>query len=483
MGIATRTASPTIIFCCEVALHRREIRNIIKNSGILDKYPGIKTGHMPRAPDFDRLVPLAPRADNWTTARISIKRSLDAPGCQLVVEWSRIDMEWSTKATVGGVIRVRNKYFYTTAAHTFQPDITASSTTGNFGTDIFEASDEDCCSFDGDSESEVDSEEIAGSSCQFTEPLGSYDDKLETLIKGKTIWDNPADQSREQLIQDNPTAPDRPPRLDSEAVALVYDFEFDHPGEVFVATLERPETGLDYALIEVEDPRHCTENTTTGVSDPQSRIVIKSLARELSDDAAVIAVTPHGRIPGNLSATPSYVRTPDGKKFHEMFTVIVDAKLETGDCGSWVINAETGNLYGHIVAGCLTSGATFITPFTDVFEDIERHIGFAPEFPVSVNDPIHTSSETRQPRDQRGGNPINIREYPSSKQLQGITASDKSWTVDSWIKKLREQFEQRLKQKRQHHQLTPLESSSTLPWEYKLTEISPTANFIVRTSN
>ncbi|RYP04377.1 hypothetical protein DL764_004471 [Monosporascus ibericus] len=263
MGIAAQTATPTIIFCCEVVLHRREIRNIIKNSGILDKYPGIKTGHMPRAPDFDQLVLLALRADNWTTARISIKPSPDAPGSQLVVGWSRNDMEGSTMATVGGVIRVRNKYFYTTVAHTFQHNITASSTTGNFDTDTFEPSDEDYCSFDGDSESEVDDEQSTGSSCKFTEPLGSYDDKLETWIKGKTIWDNPADQTQKQLIQDNPTAPDRAPRLDSDAVALVYDFEFDHPGEVFLAKLERPETGLDYALIEVQDPRHSSEAETT----------------------------------------------------------------------------------------------------------------------------------------------------------------------------------------------------------------------------
>ncbi|RYP60046.1 hypothetical protein DL769_008303 [Monosporascus sp. CRB-8-3] len=254
MGIAPQTATPTIIFCCEVALHRREVRNIIKNSGILDRYPGIKTGHMPRAPDFDLLVPLALSADNRTTAKISIKPSLDAPGSQLVIEWSRNDMEWSTKATVGGVIRVRNKYFYTTAAHTFQHDITASSTTGDFDTNIFESSDEECCSFDGDSESEVDDEESAGSSCEFTEPLGSYDDKLGTLIKGKPIWDNPADHKQKQLIQDSSTAPDRASLLDSDAVALGYDFEFDHPREVFLSTLERPETGLDYALIEIPNP-------------------------------------------------------------------------------------------------------------------------------------------------------------------------------------------------------------------------------------
>ncbi|RYP13211.1 hypothetical protein DL767_010849 [Monosporascus sp. MG133] len=114
--------------------------------------------------------------------------SLDAPGSQLVIEWSRNDMEWSTKDTVGY-------------------DITASTTTANFDTDTFESSDEDCCSFNGDSESEVDDDESAGSSYDATEPLGSYNDKLEILIKGKTIWDNLTDQSQKQPIEDNPAAP------------------------------------------------------------------------------------------------------------------------------------------------------------------------------------------------------------------------------------------------------------------------------------
>ncbi|RYP66033.1 hypothetical protein DL771_008014 [Monosporascus sp. 5C6A] len=469
MGIATQTATPTIIFCCEVALHRREIRNIIKNSGILDRYPGIKTGHMPRAPDFDQLVPLALGADNWTTARISIKPSLGAPGSQLLIKWSRNDMEWSTKATVGGVIRVRNKYFYTTAAHTFQHVITASSTTGIFDTDIFESFDEDCCSFDGDSESEADDGETSGSPCELTEPLGSYDDKQKTSMKGKAIWDDPADQNQAQLIQDNPTAPDRAPRLDSDAGALGYDFEFDYPGEVF---LGRPLTGLDYALVEVEDLSHCAENTITDTSDPQSRIVVKSLVKEISYDAAIMAITPRGKISGNLSATPSYVRARNGEKFYEMFIVTLDNELEKGDCGSWIINAETGNLYGHIVAGSPTSGTAFITTFLDVFEDIEQYAGFAPEFPVSVHDAVHSSpkmSESRAMEEKpvcKSDHPEEVpcaKEYPTREQPRRITASCKSRTVDSWIKELRAQFQQRLKQKRQLHQLTPLELSSTLP--------------------
>ncbi|RYP07083.1 hypothetical protein DL765_009272 [Monosporascus sp. GIB2] len=483
MGAAAQTATPTIIFCCEVALHRREVRNTIKNSGILDRYPGIKTGHMPRAPDFDRLVPLAPRAGDWTTARISIEPSLDVPGSQLAIEWSRDDMKWSTKATVGGVIRVRNRYFYTTAAHIFQHGMTACRTSSNFGADDVKLSDEDCFSFDGDSDTEADIEAGAGPSSEFSEPLRSYDDKLGVLAKGKAIWDDLTDQNHDQsLIRDNLAAPDKTSKLNPDDVALGYDFEFDYPGEVIIATLRRHLTGLDYALIEVEDLGHCAENTITDMSDPQSRIVVESLVRKISDNAAIIAITPRGKIFGNLSATPSYVRTPYGERFHEMFTVTLDNELEKGDCGSWLINAETGNLYGHIIAGSPTSGTAFITPFSDVFEDIKQRAGFAPEFPVSVHDAVHSGSKMSKSRDMEeisvcksdhSEEVSRAKEYRTREHLQGITASYKGDTVDRWIKEIREQFERRVKHKQQHLQLVSFEASGGLPPPYTTRRYAP----------
>lgn len=55
-GKSAKNASPAILFCCEVAAHRKQVRNAIKDSGILDEFPGIKTAHMPRPPDFNQLV-------------------------------------------------------------------------------------------------------------------------------------------------------------------------------------------------------------------------------------------------------------------------------------------------------------------------------------------------------------------------------------------------------------------------------------------
>ena len=49
-----------------------------------------------------------------------------------------------------------------------------------------------------------------------------------------------------------------------------------------------------------------------------------------------------------------------------------------GDCGAWVVNASTGLVYGHIVAGDPVTGMAFIIPAHKVFSDIELRFGIRP---------------------------------------------------------------------------------------------------------
>lgn len=49
-----------------------------------------------------------------------------------------------------------------------------------------------------------------------------------------------------------------------------------------------------------------------------------------------------------------------------------------GDCGAWVVNAHTGLIYGHIVAGDPVTGMAFVIPAHKVFSDIEHRFGIQP---------------------------------------------------------------------------------------------------------
>ncbi len=52
-----------------------------------------------------------------------------------------------------------------------------------------------------------------------------------------------------------------------------------------------------------------------------------------------------------------------------------------GDCGAWVIDALTGSIYGHVIAGDLTSSTAYIIPAYKVFDDIEDRFGVPPLLP------------------------------------------------------------------------------------------------------
>jgi hypothetical protein len=49
--------------------------------------------------------------------------------------------------------------------------------------------------------------------------------------------------------------------------------------------------------------------------------------------------------------------------------------LDKGDCGSWVFDMNTAELYGHIVAGHLDSGIGYVVPAYDIFQDIWKRTG------------------------------------------------------------------------------------------------------------
>ena len=49
-----------------------------------------------------------------------------------------------------------------------------------------------------------------------------------------------------------------------------------------------------------------------------------------------------------------------------------------GDSGSLVVDARTGDIYGHIVSGDPTSSLAYIIPAYKVFDDIEQRFGVRP---------------------------------------------------------------------------------------------------------
>jgi hypothetical protein len=86
-------------------------------------------------------------------------------------------------------------------------------------------------------------------------------------------------------------------------------------------------------------------------------------------DAAVTTSTPNGTIGGTLSGTPSFVRLPGSKVFQKVYTAMLNSPPLAGDCGSWVKHAVSGKLFGHVIAGSLTTGLVLVMPAVKVFAE------------------------------------------------------------------------------------------------------------------
>jgi len=67
-----------------------------------------------------------------------------------------------------------------------------------------------------------------------------------------------------------------------------------------------------------------------------------------------------------------------------------------GDCGSWVTNAQNGDIFGHIVAGDVASGLAYIIPAYKVFDDIELRYGSQPVLPTQTIIDKFRASEIEQ---------------------------------------------------------------------------------------
>ncbi|KAF3941037.1 hypothetical protein ABW19_dt0202456 [Dactylella cylindrospora] len=75
---------------------------------------------------------------------------------------------------------------------------------------------------------------------------------------------------------------------------------------------------------------------------------------------------------GKINTTPSYMHQSPSGCLARVYTMSCDSSVDRpqpGDCGSWVVDAETHAVYGHIVAADVF-GDIYVIPFEDTIEQI-----------------------------------------------------------------------------------------------------------------
>lgn len=146
-------------------------------------------------------------------------------------------------------------------------------------------------------------------------------------------------------------------------------------GGLALSSLDGPHPELDYALLEIPTAFNSASESGALPKSPSSG----SLAPASSEDLRIFTyIASGGRVEGWLSQTPSYLLLPNSKIHQEVYTVRLEAILQKGDSGGWVVGLESGYLHGHIVAGSPGSGMAYIIPSAQVFDDIERRLGQRP---------------------------------------------------------------------------------------------------------
>ncbi|KAI7782622.1 hypothetical protein LA080_013110 [Diaporthe eres] len=391
IGKSASLASPSIIFCCDVLQHRREVRNTIKDSGILNDYPGIKTGHLPRPPDFDQLVPLGAGGQlpfNRGDIMALTSPAKSACGSQLfVIADGTNSAPRAPVATIGGVIRLGENFYYTTAAHALKgaPDPTAADEAMLADEDC--DTDDDALSLDGDE----DVYSASTSSPSAVDP-GRWQSSDRN---GKNSEDNRF--MRHEILRQWSLKRFHAAEEPVSSLTHPGELSLNSTGRPFISSTERgiPGSGLDYALIEISSRHHIMENVIKVGPNDETTVKVHFVAKSEPREAGIIAVTPRGTTKGWISGTPAYSSAPGKQTYVKMLKVSLEDPLKKGDCGTWVVDAANGDLFGHVVLGSPSSGSALLTPFADIFHDILHRVGKSPTFPRARDEYSSRSAEAR----------------------------------------------------------------------------------------
>ncbi|KAK4691825.1 hypothetical protein P7C71_g5263, partial [Lecanoromycetidae sp. Uapishka_2] len=136
----------------------------------------------------------------------------------------------------------------------------------------------------------------------------------------------------------------------------------------------RNKEDLDWALIKIHDPSKCYYNHLSYGSSfggELKEVTRRSLRLEPGLD--VVILSSKGNVQsGKLSGPSSLLRLGSAQKFTQTYSLQLDKG--SCDCGSWVVDDTTYEVYGHVVASDMFTNV-YVVPLKAVLQDIEEQFG------------------------------------------------------------------------------------------------------------
>jgi hypothetical protein len=368
IGRSEETTCPTVCFISANPQLRKEARKVIKESGILLKYPDYKTAHMAKDPacgeELEELASQPGRGGEVLPAsNVWYRRSewIDSIGMPVYVRHAS-----GLRTATGSAVLILGRLFYLVPAHVFFME------EGIVETCAVESS---TLAMTADKDFEIDSDDDeTGDGSADTDGLGVPERSLDTTSRGvpgyRTTFLHAALQRSTDLLKGTASYFKRAMSLNSKSPAKA---AINTHSLVLLGTVIHWSIDQDWALVEIlktlaPQPlatpfQHVTAITESSVSSVMSRHT-KIFTQTASQ----------GRVNGTLGDTPSYIRVKRGKVFQLAYTLRLEKPLASGDCGSTLFDTASGKLIGHIVAGCPGTGFGYVLAAKQVRPELEKAV-------------------------------------------------------------------------------------------------------------
>lgn len=380
IGKNPQTAAPVVMFFCEERRSRRMVQDSVKQSEILKKYPGIKTGNAAFPPDLDQLEQLASDTKSLiNNFNISLSQN------KLIVKFYHGNSTSTRIATAGGIVHGNGDFYVFTAGHLFYKTSTSRLQREPKLIDVEWEIDSDSDN-ESNSDTEIDTydKEFVESTSRASESCSNDGSSDAPSTSNSPFSDdrnaiNPLlspMQAVRRRVSKTPAFEDLSPTILEDRFGRKSGIL---PPSISTATgghLVLLSADFDYALIKFKGSGLLAADDFEGYESAVNILRPTHVLENTSKVTEIITYTVSGGLmTGTLHSTPSYTRLPNSMTFQKVYTVRLNGALVKGDCGSWVVDAESRGLCGHIVAGSERTGIAYIMSAHQVFRDANEHMG------------------------------------------------------------------------------------------------------------
>ncbi|CAI7598766.1 unnamed protein product [Penicillium pancosmium] len=371
---------PYIMFSCRHRESRKAAVTAIKESNILDQCPpGMLLGDWDYPPHLINVRPLASSGvkssivinavelDDEATKSYRCRaypvldlKSGKIRALRLAIQNESTSSGSPCMATIGSVIKLHGRKYYLVPAHVFNatiPDVMSEEMS------LSEDSECDIGEFDSDDESFSDGQDEADFMSRHSASAESSDIEEEwDLDSEETMSDGESTQYFDERREQPPSTAMASAKACPSAADMIL-FSSNHHAFSLARPPRLSSECFDYCLIDSEMDE---ESISTDLP-----VLSKDTIGQLNGRSVnVTAITCSGiTLRGILSGRKSCIRLPNATNFVEVLSAQFEDSLQPGVCGSIVRDANTGKIYGHLVAGDTESQFAFIVQAADVLDD------------------------------------------------------------------------------------------------------------------